>query len=232
MWVNVIERRIKFNTGTKIIIISTDNLCKFNWWNKMKASVRNMDLLRNCIGFVKFASCNWILCVIIWMVVFVSCSESASLKRSASPDFNSENSESGMDKINVSYDEYPVSLTYFCDFGSIEASRLKKSRKMSKMSKISKISKLFTGIPQFPPVDWLQIANHLRLIIRYSSKKLFSNGKKHFQMINCFVKKNWIRITHSAWPLHSWFCKPQSKKAAGRKKYSKDPLYTRNWTLA
>lgn len=69
----------------------------------------NMDSLRKCAGAVKFTSTNWILCVIIWMIVFISCSESAALKRSASPDFNSENSESGMDKINVSYDEYPVS---------------------------------------------------------------------------------------------------------------------------
>lgn len=69
-----------------------------------------MDSLRKCIiDVVKFTSTNWILCVCIWMVVFISCSESAALKRSASPDFNSENAESGMDKINVSYDEYPVS---------------------------------------------------------------------------------------------------------------------------
>ncbi|XP_055295587.1 uncharacterized protein LOC129565117 [Sitodiplosis mosellana] len=74
----------------------------------MKQSIRNMDSLRKCIGVVKFASANWILCVSIWMVVFISCSESASLKRSASPDFNSENSESSMDRINVSYDEYPM----------------------------------------------------------------------------------------------------------------------------
>lgn len=46
------------------------------------------------------------------MVVFISFSESASLKRSASPDYNSENSESGMDRINVSYDEYPVSSKF------------------------------------------------------------------------------------------------------------------------
>lgn len=52
------------------------------------------------------------------MIVFISCSESAALKRSASPDFNSENSESGMDKINVSYDEYPVSwwIPWNCAF--------------------------------------------------------------------------------------------------------------------
>lgn len=70
----------------------------------------NMDSLRKCIGVVKFTSTNWILCVTIWMIVFISCSESATLKRSASPDYNSENAESGMDRINVSYDEYPVSL--------------------------------------------------------------------------------------------------------------------------
>lgn len=75
----------------------------------MKSNIRNMDSLSKCIGVVKFSSINWILCVSIWMIVFISCSESASLKRSASPDFNSDNSESGMDRINVSYDEYPVS---------------------------------------------------------------------------------------------------------------------------
>lgn len=74
-----------------------------------------MDSLRRCIGVVKCPLIIWFLCVSwIWMVVFVSCSECATLKRSASPDFNSENSESGMDKINVSYDEYPVGLKVKC----------------------------------------------------------------------------------------------------------------------
>ncbi|XP_031623979.1 uncharacterized protein LOC116341195 isoform X2 [Contarinia nasturtii] len=74
----------------------------------MKPSIRNMVSVRKYIGVTKFPSINWILCVAIWMLVFISCNESASLKRSASPDFNAENSESGMDRINVSYDEYPM----------------------------------------------------------------------------------------------------------------------------
>lgn len=42
------------------------------------------------------------------MIVFINCNESVALKRSASPDFNSENSESSLDRLNVNYDEYPV----------------------------------------------------------------------------------------------------------------------------
>lgn len=68
-----------------------------------------MDSIGTYMGVGKFSSTNWILCASIWMIVLISCNESASLKRNASPDFNSENSESSLDKINVNYDEYPVS---------------------------------------------------------------------------------------------------------------------------
>lgn len=46
----------------------------------------------------------------IWMLIFISCNESATttLKRSASPEYNLENTESSSDKLNVNYDEYPV----------------------------------------------------------------------------------------------------------------------------
>lgn len=76
----------------------------------MKTTVRNMYSVRNYIGVAKFPSTNWILCVSIWMMVFINCNESATLKRSASPDFNSDNSESSLDRLNVNYDEYPVSI--------------------------------------------------------------------------------------------------------------------------
>lgn len=70
-----------------------------------------MESFRKCIGFLKFPTTNWILCVSIWMIVFINCNESVTLKRSASPDFNSENSESSLDKLNINYDEYPVRKT-------------------------------------------------------------------------------------------------------------------------
>lgn len=75
----------------------------------MKSTTRNIDSVKKYIRVPKCPSINWILCVSIWMVVFISCNESVTLKRSASPDFNAENSESGLDKLNVNYDEYPVS---------------------------------------------------------------------------------------------------------------------------
>lgn len=52
----------------------------------------------------------WILAVlIVWFAVCVSCHEKISSKRSAAPDYNNENSENSLDKLNVNYDEYPVS---------------------------------------------------------------------------------------------------------------------------
>lgn len=74
-----------------------------------------MYSFRKYFNVPKFQSTNWIICVCIWMLVFINCNESASLKRSASPDFNSENSESSLDKLNVSYDEYPVGLGVYLD---------------------------------------------------------------------------------------------------------------------
>lgn len=67
-----------------------------------------MYSVRKYIGVARFPSTNWIFCAGIWLIVMISCNESVALKRSASPDFNSENSESSLDKLNLSYDEYPV----------------------------------------------------------------------------------------------------------------------------
>lgn len=75
----------------------------------MSSTGRNMWSVRKCIGVSRFPSTNWILCASIWMIVLISCNESVTLKRSASPDFNADNSESSLDKLNVNYDEYPVS---------------------------------------------------------------------------------------------------------------------------
>lgn len=68
-----------------------------------------MDSVWKYIGISKFPTMNWILCVSIWMLILIGCNESATLKRSASPNMNLDNSESSLDKMNVNYDEYPVS---------------------------------------------------------------------------------------------------------------------------
>lgn len=75
----------------------------------MKSNARNIDSVKKYIGVPKCPRINWILCATIWMIVLISSNESVTLKRSASPDFNTENSESSLDKLNVNYDEYPVS---------------------------------------------------------------------------------------------------------------------------
>lgn len=69
-----------------------------------------MDFFGKINGIHKFPTINWILCMCIWMLIFISCNESATttLKRSASPEYNLENTESSSDKLNVNYDEYPV----------------------------------------------------------------------------------------------------------------------------
>lgn len=54
----------------------------------------------------------FIICI-LWMSVFVEHDECLSLKRSASPESNSENIESSLDKMNLNYDEYPVSSYHF-----------------------------------------------------------------------------------------------------------------------
>lgn len=68
-----------------------------------------MDIFQTCMtGVARCTTTNWILCLSIWMFVFINCNEGASLKRTASPEFNKENAESSLDKLNMSYDEYPV----------------------------------------------------------------------------------------------------------------------------
>lgn len=42
------------------------------------------------------------------LAMFVKFNECLALKRNAAPDYNLENADSGMDKIHVNYDEYPV----------------------------------------------------------------------------------------------------------------------------
>lgn len=103
----------------RIILIFADNIWiklkifhlqkHWTWCYKMKSTVQNIDSVKKLIQVPKFPSINWMLCVCIWMIVFISCNECVTLKRSASPDFNAENSESSLDKLNVNYDEYPVS---------------------------------------------------------------------------------------------------------------------------
>lgn len=72
-----------------------------------------MDFLWKINGILKFPTINWILCVCMWLSIFIGCNESATtttaaLKRSASPEYNLENNENSVDKLNVNYDEYPV----------------------------------------------------------------------------------------------------------------------------
>lgn len=72
-----------------------------------------MDFLVKTTAIHKFPTINWIFCMIcVWMLIFISRSESsptATSKRNASPEYNLENNENTSDKLNVNYDEYPVS---------------------------------------------------------------------------------------------------------------------------
>lgn len=57
----------------------------------------------------KWLTQNAVLCAIFTiLMVCVKCNECLALKRSAAPDYNLENADTGMDKIHVNYDEYPV----------------------------------------------------------------------------------------------------------------------------
>lgn len=72
----------------------------------MKSTDRNMKRPKKIL--IEFGS-NWILCLcFIWLLIFVKSNECASIKRSASPQYNDDNSESSSEH-RVSYDEYPVS---------------------------------------------------------------------------------------------------------------------------
>lgn len=72
-----------------------------------------MDFFKKATALHKIPTINWILCMMcVWMVIFIGCSESAAIatsKRNASPEYNLENNENSADKLNVNYDEYPVS---------------------------------------------------------------------------------------------------------------------------
>lgn len=63
---------------------------------------------------IKSISRNWfsqnaVLCAIFTILaVCVKCNDCLALKRSAAPDYNLENADTGSDKIHVNYDEYPV----------------------------------------------------------------------------------------------------------------------------
>lgn len=68
---------------------------------------------------IKSISKNWftqntIICAIFTILaVFVKCNDCLALKRSAAPDYNLENSDTGLDRIHVNYDEYPVGDFFF-----------------------------------------------------------------------------------------------------------------------
>lgn len=56
---------------------------------------------------------NSIICAVFTILaMFVKCNECLALKRSAAPDYNLENSDTGLDRIHVNYDEYPVGYFY------------------------------------------------------------------------------------------------------------------------
>ena len=67
--------------------------------------------VKSCPIYIsKFNMMNRIFIIgVFWLIVFVDYNECAALKRSASPDLNSDDSYSNLDKMNPSYDEYPVS---------------------------------------------------------------------------------------------------------------------------
>lgn len=70
---------------------------------------KNMKSVRRYISRSKMT--NGILSVcLVCLLVLVKDNECLSLKRSASPDFNTDNSETSLDKMNLNYDEYPVSF--------------------------------------------------------------------------------------------------------------------------
>lgn len=69
--------------------------------NKMKMSKHS----GSCIEMV------YVLFMIL--MVFVKCNECLIIKRSASPELNSDSIDSNVDKLNVNYDEYPVSMIPF-----------------------------------------------------------------------------------------------------------------------
>lgn len=54
-------------------------------------------------------SFNIFFAIFVISVIFCGSNDCFAIKKSASPDFNSENMDSGSDKIVVNYDEYPVS---------------------------------------------------------------------------------------------------------------------------
>lgn len=74
----------------------------------MKSIGRRNRITINSISRNWYAQ-NSILCAVFTILaVFVKCNECLALKRSAAPDYNLENSETGLDRIHVNYDEYPV----------------------------------------------------------------------------------------------------------------------------
>lgn len=76
----------------------------------MKSVGRRNRITTNSISR-KWLSQNSIICAVFTILaVFVKCNECLALKRSAAPDYNLENSDTGLDRIHVNYDEYPVCI--------------------------------------------------------------------------------------------------------------------------
>lgn len=70
---------------------------------------RNRRLLSSTTKML--SSQNSVICAIsIVLIVFAKCNECLALKRSAAADYNLENTESGSDRLNVNFDEYPVCI--------------------------------------------------------------------------------------------------------------------------
>lgn len=129
-----------------------------------------MDSIRKCVP--KLPTTNWILCVSI-LIVFISCNECSTLKRSASPDFNSENSESSLDKLNVNYDEYPVrkcdwnGLTFWIDFFDNKNKTFENEKNRMRTTNLSG-----QNVPSFR--SWIFTYNNTKLLKRWSMAHLLS----------------------------------------------------------
>lgn len=61
-------------------------------------------------SYFKNIKINSFLVIFVILVVFCNCNDCFVVKKSATAELNSENLDSGLDKIIVNYDEYPVSV--------------------------------------------------------------------------------------------------------------------------